>query len=658
MRIHVSSSVDNGLLLAGAPLAQGVARPDQGWTLRLPTGAPLPLWWAERALWPDGSVKWLWLHSRVPAGEAELTLEPAKDAKPATFAGLSVSADKVEAQASGFRFAACLDGFTLDGGGATLVVEDEGDMFEPAPPKAEGRRFFEVLEDSAIAPLIRLRDESPQGVRREHLFRVDAARGVVVWTRRVSLMSGPRHDLRRMSASLSLARGVWRLAAAPGSRALMAPRPHCLTLDGGAERRGNPEALLETDGAAALLVKGWQRAPFGMEVNGRAARLAFYPESAPALPVLQGTSFRHVTRLALGMEAAASARAETRWRWDASAASSGAMGPLAPRDEDVKRYYPGFDRAFESAILHCRPTRLDKPGGMEPPGPVGDLGDETTHDEEFFGLHHYGDWPMTVGAYGGKRRMYVDNEYDVAYALFQHFARTGRWEIYDLARHSAIHMTDVDYMAHAADMRFHGYMEYAENHADARAGGDGGHYWTDGYWLLHFIEGDPWARENALALTSRIVKMYDGGEDAVRAAFTGCERVLGWCMVAMCGTAENTPAPEAVATMERMSQYVAKYMRDPDAEFDGVDAIGGKPAKWWRAAAQDGCKPFMLGVLMEGLERYHRLSGSAAAKEALAAIACFLRDVMWSPTAAAFEYERNAYNQRHREVYPTVSTCW
>ena len=654
MNLRVESPIENGLLLVGVPFGQGEVPSDAQLVLETKSGEWLPFWWAPRAAWPDGSLKWIWLHGRAPKGVSNLHLRQTTDAAATPELPVRVDPQQVTFGEGNFRFVAEPGHFAMTLGELNLDVREGANFWAPPLAVDWSQAKFELVEASPIASLVRLRHPVTDGLRVESLFRIDPEHHAVHWTRRVTLLSGPRHDLKGMSAELNLSHGEWRIGGFENHHSVKVHRPHRMQVDDGAEVEGHPDALVLADGAAARLMKAWQRAPFAVRCERGSAVIEFYPPSAAPLAVLQGTSFRHSVRLALGPNAEETARAQVHWAWDSEmAAATGALGPLAPRNDEVKLLFPGFDQAFEDGIEQCRPTHLDdvKGGRLGPPG---DLEDETTHAKEFFGLQHYGDWPMRVAAYGSKHRMYCDNEYDIAYALFQQFARTGRWEIVALARHSAIHMTDVDFMADSGDMRFHGYHERAEDHQAARAPRrELGHVWTDGFWLLHFLFGDPFAREAALALTATLREDFAGeDDDAVRRHFTGCERAVGWPMVAMSATAEAQPDRATLDTLERMSRYVAKYMADPDAEFEAVKEIDGRPAQWWRCAAEDGCKPFMLGILLEGLERYHRLSSSPAAREAILRIARFLRDVMWVPTVSAFRYELNAYNRRHRPLVP------
>jgi hypothetical protein len=139
----------------------------------------------------------------------------------------------------------------------------------------------------------------------------------------------------------------------------------------------------------------------------------------------------------------------------------------------------------------------------------------------------------------------------------------------------------------------------------------------------------------------------------VRRHFLGCERAVGWPLTALAGVAEVNGDPEVIRTMGRMAGYLARFTADPDRELEEVTRVDGHPLRWWRICQEDGTKPFMLGVVLEGLERYHRLTEDPAAALAVKAICRFLVEVMWVPGIEAFVYEWNAFNRGHREeVYP------
>ena len=79
MQIQTDSPVEEGLLFIGIPCEQGSCGQESGVRLLTQTGEPVPTWGTPRAVWPDGSLKWLCLHARTPAGCTTLRLEHAEE---------------------------------------------------------------------------------------------------------------------------------------------------------------------------------------------------------------------------------------------------------------------------------------------------------------------------------------------------------------------------------------------------------------------------------------------------------------------------------------------------------------------------------------------------------------------------------------------------
>ncbi|MBT5874527.1 MAG: hypothetical protein HOH43_14000 [Candidatus Latescibacteria bacterium] len=417
------------------------------------------------------------------------------------------------------------------------------------------------------------------------------------------------------------------------------------------EQKGHPEARVEGGGRSVILEKGWQRAPFSLAADDSEIHIGFYPSEVASLPVQSGTSFRHHVRL--GTRGYNDPPAS--WTLDAElACATGAFGPLVAKTDKTQRLFPGYEQAIQAGLDGARYSRLDKVRG-ENPGPVTPLQDESKQDEEYFGLQHYGDWPMALGSYGGDRRMYADNEYDTPYAFMLQFIRSGQTTYADVAYHSAVHMADVDCKCTDGDMHYHGYRDEADDHGLHRTrGGDLGHYWTDGLMLNHLLFDDIWSWESGISISRHLTTIFSGeGDDTIRQHFLGCERSVGWPLTALCGVAEVFDDPHILAKMGQMTGFLARFSADPDSELDNVTEIEGQSIQWWRIGQEDGSKPFMLGVVLEGLERYYRLTRDPSAAGAAVNICRFLVDVMWVEHIEAFVYEWNAFNRAHREdVFP------
>lgn len=642
MKIVINQPQKDGLLLCGVPFAKGEVASGAGFVLTDAREEALPLWWEERARWPDGSVKWIFLHSRLGSATAELKLATGKG-KTGT---IVLSAENcLELDEVRLEFAE--DHWSFAAGNHKMHVRP-GQVI--TDPKLESREKFELelVEASPLAPLLRWRQKREDGLRFDHLLRINPAQKMLYWQQRLSFLQEGTCRLRRLGATLMFPDGEWTWAVDGNAhRRLAVLHPGIYALDDGAEMMGYPQAALQSEAASLVLEKGWQRAPFAIEVEESQVQLDFFPQEAEPLTVHEGTSFRHAVRIGLG-----SGDVEpVIWSLDPeTACGTGAFGPLMACTERTRRFFPGYEQAMETCLEGGRLTRLDKERGGDKGRPAA-LEEETDQDEEYFGLQHYGDWPMGLGAYGGEKRMYADNEYDAPFAYFLQFARTGRPAYCEVAYHSAVHMADVDCKATDGDMHYHGYHEQAEDHAEHRTtGGELGHYWTDGLVLNYLLNGDWWSWEAALAQARFLLRLFAGaGDDAIRRHFLNCERAVGWPLTALIGVAEVTGDREIVDKMRQMAAFLTRFTADPDRELEEVTRLDGKPLKWWRICQEDGTKPFMLGVVLEGLERYHRLTGDPAAAQAVVNISRFLVEVMWEEEVEAFIYEWNAFNRGHRE---------
>ena len=647
------------MLLVGVPWSQGALPANAGLHLHAGDEVPVACWWDVRSRWPDGSARWIFLHARLQSAVAapsstnrtDLFLQPAA-------AGELPACELVDGvlQLADTRLQIEADGsWCLQSGDRHLHLEGSRATVDGQAYSLHGPARVELVEASQIAPLVRIcpahdGDSGPGALRSEQLLRLEPGGGLH-WQQRLSFHADRVSCLGELTSRFSTGPGThwtWpRLAPAPRHH-LQVLRPGYMRTDAEPETIGYPEARLASDRGDLWLEKGWQRAPFGLAPDADGVTVELYPAEAAPLSVHPGTSFRHSVRFHL----TGTAQAPVQVSLDPeTACASGVFGPMMERTELTARRYPGFERAIEACLHHGRLGALEK-SHDENRGSAAALLDESSQDEEYFGLQHYGDWPMKLGAYGGQRRMYADNEYDVPYAYWLQYIRTGDTTYAGIAAHSAVHMGDVDCKSTDGDMLFHGYRDKADDHGDHRVdGGDLGHYWTDGLMLHWLLQGDIWSREAAVGVADFLCRRFDGhGDEPIRDAFLGCERSVGWPLVALAGVQEHDPTPVIGAHMQAMVSYLARFTADPDRELEQAHDLG---VRWWRICQQDGTKPFMLGVVMEGLERHHRLTGDPAAAEALCHIARFLVDVMWVEGVEAFIYEWNAFNRGHREeVYP------
>jgi hypothetical protein len=582
-----------GLIVTGIPFERGTLFPSDG--LR----AAAPLWWDIRSLWPDGSVKWLMLHARKEGpGELEI-FKGGERPEPVRLDGGKLALDVcVLSFTNGlWRFETPAEAWEL--------IDDVTDMGGLQPG---GKWNAQLLEASPVAPLLLL--SRPGELAVEWLLRLDVKCFALHAARRVSACKDGTFGLRSSQIRLAL------------SGAVRFPRQRL-------DAQGLDDLAVEQNGCGVHLKEAGPRRPARMSAGGNEVTVSLWPEDAGEWPVMGGTSFRHELRVyTKGLSPLAEVSFEPGYL-----ARTGVLSPCYIAGEDPDRLlFPGFELGY---------IRLLDTGSLE----------EIKDDPAHFGLFHWGDWPLRPGQYGADGRCYSDNEYDTAFAYFQGYAAFGDREYLQTARRCAVHTADVDFNCNSGDMRYHGYSEEAENHAERRTiKGDMGHWWSDGLWLAWFLYGDPWCRGAALALTEHICGRFPDHDAPFRREWTICERSLGWPLVVLASACEAEPNPASYALSERICAYIARFARNPDAEYEGefIDEEG--PVVWWRAAMKDGCKPFMLGVAMEGLERFHRLTGNADAASALTALARYIAEKAWKPWRADFTYEINAYGRGHRDI--------
>jgi len=386
-------------------------------------------------------------------------------------------------------------------------------------------------------------------------------------------------------------------------------------------------------GVAGFAVRDfWEKSPAGFTFRGDGQlQFDFLDEH---ITLTNGTSFRREMVLSLGENLSdvrnrlAEFTKPLAWSIDPEYfCATRALGHLSPEDASK---CPGFENGVREGLEKLLSQRQQ--------------------DARYFGLLNYGDWPMKEGAYGSTWTIYADNEYDAPHVLFMLFARSAHWEYFQTARAGGIHTTDVDTHCSNGGMFFHGYSGGAEDHKSHRGGpGEWGHVWADGMLDYYFLTGDVTALESAKMLADYCLRGFAGeGHEPIRRIFAGCERAVGWPLITLASLAEATGEEKYLQKSRQMVDYLVHFVNDPDAEMEVAPGRG----HWWRILMQDGCKPFMVGVLYEGLKRYHQLTKDENCIEVFKKSLDWMIDKMWYPLRGAFEYEFNAFNAGHRDSFP------
>ena len=259
---------------------------------------------------------------------------------------------------------------------------------------------------------------------------------------------------------------------------------------------------------------------------------------------------------------------------------SEALTVISPVDKD---FFPAFEAAVENTM--------------------GRWMEEIDRDVNYLGLMNYGDGPLPPGAYGHKGVAYVDQEYDTSHALLQLFARSGDRRFFDLAEAAARHFMDVDVDQLAGWNRFHGYRDTCETHKAVTTRLEWGHVHLDGLVDFYYLTGDRRALEIAKGIGNCCLPLGQGPDHGRRRSlFKGCERSLGWPLLSLMRIYEATLEKKYLEAADNIVAYVNLYARSPQDEF--------QRGTWWRTWMADGCKPFMCGILHEGLGKHHELTGA------------------------------------------------
>ena len=72
--IKTKSKFNDALFMIGIPFKRGAFLKGQNLQI-FHNRNELPLWWNIRSYWPDGSIRWIFVHTRVPEGENILVVK-------------------------------------------------------------------------------------------------------------------------------------------------------------------------------------------------------------------------------------------------------------------------------------------------------------------------------------------------------------------------------------------------------------------------------------------------------------------------------------------------------------------------------------------------------------------------------------------------------
>lgn len=377
-------------------------------------------------------------------------------------------------------------------------------------------------------------------------------------------------------------------------------------------------AALEEDalGVCAAVRNFWQKHPKGFRFEPGLMAISLHPMHAEHFVLSQGMKYTDDVLLSLytpatrqaSLRSAAAfghplfAKATPQWYCE-----SGAMGWLSPVDDhNFRRYEQLLRQSFDSLVR-----------GQE--------------QEAMYGALNFGD---TSGDYTTQRDYWLNQEYDTPHCCFMMFARSGDTRYLDWGRDAARHQADVDTIHFCTDnleaigsQYKHEWAHISYRHGiDQSHKGPHDHIWAEGLCECYLLTGDRRSLEIARGVGDFLIKRVGRGLGNVN------PRSYGWPLVALCAIYETTGDEkylEGAADVVRQALARNHPTRGIWQDKWGVDEHGREIL---------GNKIFMVGVLMEGMAQYHRITGDEDVKIWLAKTGRTICDEGWVEKDKGFYY--------------------
>lgn len=258
-----------------------------------------------------------------------------------------------------------------------------------------------------------------------------------------------------------------------------------------------------------------------------------------------------------------------------------------------------------------------------------------------FGFLNYGDW------FGERTRNWGNNEYDLAYGMFVHFIRTGNRDAARLASLAAQHQADVDIIQAYPDPYYiGGNAQHGIGHTgisyqrveratwshlyDRSYTAENGHTWSRGMANEWAFNGNARVMSSALKLGEHICNYMAPNFKELGTH----ERSAGWSLTAIMGLYDILNDPAYLKA--------GKHIADIAISKQNFEKGGAWPHVMPRDHARGqkdtfGNCPYLIGVLLEGLGRYHAATGDPRAAKSIIAGANWLVTA-WSPEEQAWPY--------------------
>jgi len=229
--------------------------------------------------------------------------------------------------------------------------------------------------------------------------------------------------------------------------------------------------------------------------------------------------------------------------------------------------------------------------------------EKTRESRDIYGVRNYGDMP-------GIRYVpiYYNQEYDIMLGSTLQFARTGKRVYFDEADILAWHFMDVDVL-HASNSPLNEGGQHMHFTDHAKGETHAGHGTVEGLWYYYMLTGEPRAREVATGIADFFAKIaswknfLDFRDDE--------ERTMGWALKALVPSYRATLNPRyKLAAQMVVEQAIAG--QDPDT---GNWDHPLYPNEDKHRPVCVGGKPWMVGIILQGMKHYHHEFNDPRVKE-------------------------------------------
>ena len=674
---------------SGVPIPAGALASASQCRLLDSAGRPAPAGFRELSHWPDGSVKWLLVSAATAlakGGEATYTLEYGQDVttpqveKPVrvekTGGGLRITNGPLQVTLSAARFAPPgrvafdrnrdgvfqADELVLAGTGKGVVLRDE-DGRELTTSGARCTRL-EAEEEGTVRTVVLAEGDfvGPEGRRlfryacRLYFYRGfpgvpmaftlvnnEGTRTMPPTLTRITSLTWP---LRPMLGSIRMAHGPTgehKDVAVP--LRVLQDYDTRTVVTVGADRResdlrpvGNAGLVGERGSFALALRYFWQTYPKAMSIEPGTVTAELLPELSKGQYAKHSTIAERTQRYFwcdagkyLLPRGTAISHDMLAYFGDESASEVGQWWEREPFLTASPEHY-----CKSKAFMEISPERADVfPSWAAFVGRGFSRQAGSRERQREYDFFSFGDW------YGERRYNWGNLEYDMAWGLLVHFARTADLRFLARAVEASRHMAAIDVINDAASPynlgRVHvhclahtgGYhpkriegAEYWFNHG----GHDVGHTWTQGMYTTYCLTGDRRCLDSAELVATWLATHY------TQAFYRWVHRNYGWATLAVLGGYHTTGNPYYLNAARMFTEYTLAK-QDP--------GTGHWPHPIGECTHSPKCmggKAFMTGVGLTALKMMDQIDPDEDVKHAIVRGCDWLRHRMWHPWDNSFQY--------------------